>query len=142
MKIEKHLEALREVEDEINSSLEDPDGLIKHQRRLAFMISMGIAELIEIYFHRLDIMKEGSRIKHEWLKKKSIKDILSNQIVKPINSVECIDKIFSISKEIEDKRNDLAYSSPLEEEDILKEEINQYFQIKKIVEKIVGDLNV
>ena len=142
MKIEKHIEVLKEVEDEISTSLEDPEGLIKHQRRLAFMISLGISELVELYFHKLGIIKEGSRIKHEWFKKKSIKEILSNQIVKPIDSVKSIEKILLISKNIEDKRNDLAYSSPVEEESILKEEIRCYFEIKKIIESETGDLNV
>ncbi len=142
MKMEKHVEALKETEDEINSSLKDPDGLIKHQRRLAFMVSMGIAELVEIYFHKLKIMKEGSRIKHDWFKKKSIKETLSKQIVKPIDTVKSIDKILSISKSIEENRNNLAYSSPVEEDAILKEEINQYFEVKRIIEKEAGNLNV
>ncbi|MBL7160263.1 MAG: hypothetical protein ISS93_00215 [Candidatus Aenigmarchaeota archaeon] len=138
MKVEKHLEILKEVEDEIGSALEDQKGLAAHQRRLAFMISLGITELIELYFHGLKVMKEGSRIKHEWLKKKNVKEILSNQIIKPIESVKEIDKILAITKAIEEKRNDLAYSSPVEEEEILREEISKYFEIKKLIENIVG----
>ena len=87
-------------------------------------------------------MKEGSRIKHEWFKKKSVKEILEKQIIKPIDNIEYIDKIISISKNIEERRNDLAYSSPVEEENILREEVNQYFEIKKIIEKGTGDLDV
>ena len=142
MRAEKHMEVLREVEDEISSSLDDKGGLIRHQRRLALMISLGVAELVELYFHRLNIIKEGSRIKHEWFKRKSIKDMLSNQIVKPAGSVKNMDKILAASKGIEDRRNDLAYSSPVEEEGILREIINQYFEIKKIIEGEVGGLNV
>ena len=52
MRIEKHHEVLKEVEDEINTALQDPGGMRKHQRRLAFMISLGIAELVEMYFHK------------------------------------------------------------------------------------------
>lgn len=142
MRTERHKEVLKEVEDEINASLQDPGGIAKHQRRLAFMISLGIAELVEIYFHKLRVMKEGSRIKHEWFKKKSVKEFLANQIIKPIENIENIDKIISISKNIEDRRNDLAYSTPVEEETILKEEINQYFEIKGMIEKEVGDSDV
>ena len=50
MKIEKHLKSLEEVMDEIQVALEDPRGLIAHQRRLATMLSIGVCELIEIYF--------------------------------------------------------------------------------------------
>ena len=142
MKVEKHIEALREVEDEIKAAMEDPDGLIKHQRRLALMISLGIAELVEVYFHKLGVIKEGSRIKHEWFKRKSVKDMLSNQIVSPIESVKRIDEIVSISNHTEERRNDLAYSSPLDEDEILREEINSYFEVKGIIEKEVGGLDV
>ncbi|MEK6857416.1 MAG: hypothetical protein AABX39_02395 [Nanoarchaeota archaeon] len=138
MKLDKHIIALREVIDEINSALEDEEGLIRHQRRLALMISLGMAELIEIYFHKLHIMKEGSRIKHDWLKKKDIKEILSNQITSSIDSVEEINELLKICKKVEDRRNDIAYSSPLDEEDLLKEEINDFFKLKELIEKIVG----
>ena len=142
MKIEKHLEALRETIDEINTALEDEDGLIKHQRRLALMISLGVAELVEIYFHHLRIIKEGSRIKHEWFKKKDIKQVLSRQIISSIDDVQNIDKILGICKNLEIKRNDLAYSSPLVEEDLLKEEINSFFEIKKLIEDVIGGLGI
>jgi hypothetical protein len=142
MRIDKHIEVLREVEDEISAALKDSGGMAKHQRRLAFMISLGIAELVEVYFHSLGIIKEGSRIKHEWFKKKAVKEILASQIIKPIESIRNIDRVISISREIEERRNDLAYSSPVEEEVILKEEINHYFEIKRIIEKEVGGLNV
>jgi hypothetical protein len=142
MRIEKHIEILREVEDEINSSMKDPEGLIKHQRRLAFMISMGVTELVEIYFHKLGIIKEGSRIKHEWFKKKTIRELLSGQIIKPLETVKNIENILSISREIEEERNNLAYSSPVEGEDILRDTINQYFEIKRTIEAAAGGLNV
>lgn len=138
MKMEKHFDVLKEVEDEIDSSIKDPVGLIKHQRRLAFMISLGIVELVEIYFHKLGILKEGSRIKHEWFKKAKIKEFLSKQITAPIEKVNKIDHILSISKNIEERRNDLAYSSPLDRDEILRDEINSYFEIKKIVERESG----
>lgn len=142
MKIEKHLEALKEVMEEIDSALNSEKGLLKHQRRLALMISLGVAELIELYFHRLDIIKEGSRIKHDWFKKKDIKLILSNQLTSPIENVKNIDQILEICRQIEDKRNDLAYSSPLEEEDLLKEEINNFFEIRKLVEEVAGKIDL
>ncbi|MBI5392276.1 hypothetical protein HZA96_00265 [Candidatus Woesearchaeota archaeon] len=138
MKIEKHQEALKETIDEISQALEDKEGLLKHQRRLAFMISLGISELIEIYFHKLKVIKEGSRIKHEWFKKKDIKKILSQQIVSPIDDIKNINKILILCKELEDKRNDIAYSSPLADEDILREEINLFFEVKKLIEEVIG----
>ena len=67
---------------------------------------------------------------------------VEKQIIKPIDNIENIDEIISISKNIEERRNDLAYSSPVEEENILREEVNQYFKIKKIIEGGIGDLDV
>jgi len=64
-----------------------------------------------------------------------------NQIIKPIDQVKEIENIIKISKRIEEKRNDLAYSSPVEEDEILKEEINGYFRIKRIVEIETGDIH-
>jgi hypothetical protein len=129
------------VEDEIASAMDDPDGLVNHQRRLAFMISLGVSELVEIYFHKLGIIKEGSRIKHEWFKKNSIAEILSNQIVKPIEDVRRMGEILSISKDIESARNDLAYSSPIEEEGMLRDEISMYFKVKEIIEEETGEIH-
>jgi len=42
MKEEKHQETIKEVLDEIESALKDKRGLVSHQRRLAFVISLGI----------------------------------------------------------------------------------------------------
>lgn len=142
MKIEKHIEAIKETLDTINSALEDEEGLIKYQRRIALMISLGIAELVELYFHKLNIIKEGARLKHDWFKKRDIKKILSNQITTHIENVSNIDIILEICKKIEDKRNDLAYSSPIEEDEILREEISSFLEIKKLIEDSVGELGV
>ena len=55
MRLEKHLECLKEVADEINIALNDARGIISHQRRIALMLSIGVCELIELYFHKLKI---------------------------------------------------------------------------------------
>ncbi|MFA7707686.1 MAG: hypothetical protein WCX73_01940 [Candidatus Pacearchaeota archaeon] len=133
MKNEKHEETLKEVEEEIDSSLKDLRGLVSHQRRLAFSLSLGASSIIELYFHKLDIIKEGSKINHLWFKKniENIKERLQNQIVSPINSVENINKIVELTKQIEDKRDDLAYGAPASEK-ILQEKINLFFELRKL----------
>ncbi|MCX6821785.1 MAG: hypothetical protein NTW30_03325 [Candidatus Aenigmarchaeota archaeon] len=98
VRIEKHIESLKEVLDEIESALKDPGGLLKHQRRLAIMLSLGISELVEIYFHKLGIMKSGSRIKHTFFKKKDAKEELSNQIAISPDDVKNLDEILNIAK--------------------------------------------
>ena len=140
MRLEKHQESLKEVLDEINTALEDSRGLISHQGRLAMMLPIGNCELIELYFHELGIIKEGSRIKYDWFKQKRIKEKLENQIINPIDQVTKIDSILFLATSIEEKRDDLAYGSPVQEETLLMEKINQFFELKKIIEKEVGGL--
>ena len=57
MQTEKHLEALKETDKTLKVALDDPEGLLGHQRRIVFMVSVGAQQLIEVYFHRLNIIK-------------------------------------------------------------------------------------
>ena len=140
MRIERHKEGLKEVLDEIENALQDSAGLSSHQRRIAMMLSLGISEIVELYFHKLGVMKAGSRIKHEWFKKKDVKEKLSMQVTCPVENLKNFDLILNIAKDIEEARNDLAYGSPVEHDKLLFDEINKFLKMKKIVEKEVGDL--
>ena len=51
-----------------------------------------------------------------------------------------INEILEISSIVEEKRNELAYASPIDEDNILKENINRYLDIKRIVEDEVGEI--
>jgi len=134
MRKERHEEVLREVLDEIASALNDKNGLLRHQRRLAFSLSLGAVNLLELYFHNLNIMKEGSLIDHTWFKRKKerVIDKLGNQITSPLKNVEDIDEIIAIISDIEKKRDDLAYGAPATEE-ILQAKINLFFKLKRIL---------
>lgn len=140
MRVEKHLKSLEEVMDEIQVALEDPRGLIAHQRRLATMLSIGVCELIEIYFHKQDIMKGGGRIKHNIFRGKDIEERLSNQIITSINNIKNIDKIISLAVSIESERDNIAYGSPQPHEQLLKTKIEEFLELKRIIENEVGDL--
>lgn len=134
MKKEKHQEILNEVLDEIETAIKDKRGLLAHQRRLAFSLSLGASTLLELYFHHLDIIKEGSKIDHRWFKRKErrILERLQKQITSPIDSISNISEIIEIISKIEEKRNDLAYGAPATEK-ILQENINLFFKLEKIV---------
>lgn len=140
MRLEKHLESLKEVLDEISLALNDSRGLASHQRRLALMLSVGICDLIEVYFHKLNIIKEGSKIKHDWFRQKRVKEKLEQQIICPISQIKKIDDLLMLVVSIEEARDDLAYGSPVKEENLLAGKINQFLELKKIVEQEVGDL--
>ena len=134
MRKERHNEVLKEVLDEIDSALSDKNGLLSHQRRLAFSISLGAVNLLELHFHNLNVMKEGSMIEHTWFKrnKKNVLEKLEKQITSPINTIKDVDDIVEIIIEIEEKRDDLAYGAPATE-DILQNKINLFFKLKKIL---------
>lgn len=140
MRLEKHITALQEVMDEIQMSLEDPRGLVAHQRRLATMLSIGTCELIEIYFHKLGIMKGGGRIKHTILRRKGIEEQLSNQIISTLSNIKNIDVIITIAKTIEAERDNMAYGSPQPHEQLLKAKIEDFLELKRIIEKEIGDV--
>ena len=133
MKKERHEEILKEILDEIEAALNDSRGLISHQRRLAFSLSLGAVTLLELYFHHLHIIKEGSQINHLWFKKKREKVLeqIQKQIVSPINTVENIEKLINLSIKVEEKRDDIAYGAPTTEK-ILQEKINLFFELKSL----------
>jgi hypothetical protein len=131
MKGERHIDAINEVLDEIETSLKDDRGVIFHQRRIAFSLSLGVVNLIELHFHEQNVIKEGSKINHKWFKRKkdTLINYLQQQITSPINS----DKIIEIAIKIEEKRDDLAYGAPSTEK-IIQEKINLFFELKELIE--------
>ncbi|MEK6846286.1 MAG: hypothetical protein AABY26_05985 [Nanoarchaeota archaeon] len=141
MRLEKHLESLHEVMDEIGAALNDSRGLSSHQRRLALMLSVGFCELVEIYFHKLQILKPGSRIKHDWFRQKRIKEKLEQQVTSPLSGLAGIDEIISLAVQLEESRDDLAYGSPVNEEEFIRSRIDLFLKMKKIIENRVGGID-
>ncbi len=133
MKREKHEKIMAEVWDEVNTALSDKRGLIAHQSRLAFSVSLGAVNILEIYLHNLNVLKEGVKIDHKWFKRKmeTVFEHLQNQITSPIISIQRIEEIVDIVRKIEEKRDDLAYGSSATEE-VLQEKINLLFKLKEI----------
>ncbi len=125
-----------EVAEEIDSALQDPKGMLFHQKRLGFCLSEGIKNIIEDYLKKKGVLKTGFKIDHRIFKKnkKNVKKILSNKITCPIEELKEINKLIEIAYEIESRRNDLVYGSPSSEK-ILNKLINLYLSIKKGVEE-------
>ena len=134
MKKEKHNEVLQEVLDEIEAAQRDKRGLIAHQRRLAFALSLGAVNLLELYFHNLNVIKEGSKINHMWFKKKeeSIRERLQNQITSPLNTIKQVNIAIRIISSIEKRRDDLAYGPSATEEELQKK-INEFFELRRLL---------
>lgn len=124
-----------EVKDEIESALKDPKGLVSHQKRLAFCLSLGTTFLLEDYLNRKNVLKKGFKINHQWFKKskKNIKEILSEKITCPVEQLTELDKLLDSIYKIESKRNELAYGK-MSDENTLKELISFYLTLEKEVQ--------
>ena len=130
-------EILKEVIHEIESALKDSLGITSHQRRLAFSLSLESVTLLEDYLKKSNVLKPGAKINHLWLKKKkeNAKKLISNQITINIEELKEIDKILNIVYKIEKERNELAYGK-IVSETILKNQINLFLDLKKIIENV------
>jgi hypothetical protein len=133
--MEKNNEIIEEIIDEIENALKDPKGVISHQRRLAFLLSLGAVHLIESYLKKLNVFKSGAKINHLWLKKKkeNAKKLIIDQIACPIENLSKIDKLLDNAYDLEKERNELAYGKKVSEEK-LKEKIEIFLDLKKEVE--------
>ena len=85
-------------------------------------------------------MKGGGRIKHTILRGKNIEERLSNQVVISLNNIKNIDAIITIAKTIEAERDNMAYGSPQPHEQLLKAKIEDFLELKRIIEKETGDI--
>lgn len=66
--------------------------------------------------------------------------LLSNQITAPLKSVRNIERILEIASDMERTRDDMLYGSPLDEEDLLKEKIDGFLEMKGLIEKEAGEI--
>ena len=126
---------VKEVLDEIESALKDSKGLVAHQRRLAFSLSLGVVTLIEGYLDKIGVFKPGAKINHLWLKKnnENVKRLISRQIISPIGNIKNLDRLLGFAYELEKERNELAYGKPVSES-ILRDKINLFLDFKKVIE--------
>jgi hypothetical protein len=133
---EKHEKILQEISDEIESALSDSKGILAHQRRLAFSLSLGSVTLIEKFLEKKNVLKPGAKINHLWLKKKpeNAKKFIAGQIITPIENIVNFDGILEKAYAIEKERNELAYGK-IVSEDFLREQINVFLDLKKEAEK-------
>ena len=68
MKIESHLENLKESFREIEIAIKE--GLEKKQRTIGFHTSSAAIDMLEIILHKNKLIDPGFVIKHEWLNSK------------------------------------------------------------------------
>ena len=139
---EKHIEALREVHETIEEAVKDPRGILPRQRRVMTMLSLGTAHLVELYFHRLHAIHPGMQIKHEWFGSESrrLRLHLAGLLTKNLEKLPQAEKILELAHEIELKRNDVVYGIALKNDILLKEKLELFFELKKIIEIATGEI--
>ena len=142
MQEEKHQAALKEVENSIQEAIKDPKGLLDRQRLLMSAMSLGIQHLIEMWLHKSKAIKPGASIKHEFFKseEKRLKVRLSGMLTKQIGSLKNAEKILEIARNIERNRDDIIYGAPLNNDSVLREKLDNFFELKKAVIEAVGEL--
>ena len=130
------MKILKEVEETIRGSLETND-ILSHQRRLIAMLSLGVQQLIEVYLHSLNVIKPGTQIKHEWfgMGERNLSIKLSAILSTKMKNIPRLEEIIVLARIIEGDRNDMLYGSPLVDDKILREKIDAFLEIKKIIEE-------
>ncbi|MFH1916760.1 MAG: hypothetical protein ABIJ21_05830 [Nanoarchaeota archaeon] len=128
---------MKEVMDEIESALKDSQGIIVHQRRLAFLLSLGTVALLEEYLKKKSVLKQGEKIDHRWLKKKkeNAKLLIAQRITASIESLPEIDPLLDSAYLIEKDSNDMAYGKGVSEKTI-QEKIDCFLELKKKVKNV------
>lgn len=123
MKIESHLENLKESIREINEAIKI--GLVKKQRTVGFHASAACIDMLEIYFHKNNLITQGMLLKHDWfLSKNKIHDKL-------FFDFQNKEKVLRLIYIIEEKRNALCYGKR-QDEQIISEVIEKFNELKQV----------
>ena len=141
MQEEKHTAALKEINAYVDESLKS--SLLQRQRLLMTALSLGMQHVVELWLHRARAIKPGASVKHEFFKseERKLKLKLAGLLTKNISSLKNSDAILSLAREIERNRDDIIYGAPLPNDKALREKIDYYFELKKVVKGAVGDIN-
>ena len=123
MKIESHLENLKESINEIGESI--TKDLTKKQRTLGFHTSAAAMDILEIILHKNNLIDPGFIIKHEWFNSdKKIKEKFPFHF-------DNKERILNLIKSIESIRNNLCYGKR-QEEKVLEKLILDFNKLKRI----------
>ena len=139
MKEQVHISGIQEALDEIEKALSDPKGIEFHQRRLMLIISTAVADLVELYFHKLAVIKPGAKVQHQWFQRgeQNLKQKLEQQIIKPINMLPNINEILKLARDLEANRNTIAYGAPVGKSALMKR-VSLFFELKEKIENEIG----
>ena len=129
MKVETHLESLRESVREVEESIKK--GIVDKQRTLGFHTSAGAMDMLEIILHKNNLIDPGFTVKHDWfLSKKKINKKFPFEFQ---NKREILDLVVAI----ESIRNSLCYGKRKKEEE-LEQMIKDFNKLKNTFVETTG----
>ena len=129
MKIEHHLENLKESVKEIEDAVQE--GIVNKQRTLGFHTSSAAIDMLEIIFHKFNLIDPGFVIKHEWFSsKRKIEEKIPFDFPKKAEIIKHIIKI-------ESARNTFCYGKRQDEKE-LEEVAKEFLKLKGIFSEVSG----
>ncbi len=127
MRIESHLENLKESIEEIEEAIKV--GLEKKQRTLGFHTSSAAIDILEIILHKYNLIDQGFVIKHEWFNsKRKIQEKIPFNFPKKEEIIGCMIKI-------ETSRNQFCYGKR-QKEDELEKIAKEFIKLKKLFNEV------
>ncbi|MFA4886700.1 MAG: hypothetical protein WC595_00665 [Candidatus Nanoarchaeia archaeon] len=127
MNIETHEKKLKESLEPIQESVER--GLDERQRTIGFNTSAACADMLEILFHKKNLIDPGFMVKHEWLKSKNkVEEKFPFDFPKKKEILELVLKI-------EERRDVLCYGKPQKVE-VIKSVLENFYEVKKLFKEI------
>lgn len=129
MKIESHLENLKESVREIESAIKV--GLSEKQRSIGFHTSAGAVDMLEIIFHYFNLIDPGFVIKHEWFNSaRLVEEKIPFSFTK---KKEILDLVMTV----ESVRNKLCYGKR-QDESSLEDVVSSFNQLKNLFVEVTG----
>ncbi len=127
MKIESHLENLRESVKELEDAVKK--GLTSKQRSIGFHASSGAIDMLEIILHEKNLIDPGFVFKHEWLNSpRKIKEKLTFDFPRK-------QEILALASKIEGMRNKLC-DGKRQDESVLETVVHDFQELKKIFQEV------
>ncbi len=123
MRIEEHMNALKEHEENLKLAIER--GLMKNQRNIGYNASQASVEIFSIHMHKLNLIATGENLDHRIFKSKDVDSRI------PIDFPNK-QKILDLMRKLEEKRNILCYGKGRPESEI-KDVIMAYNELKGII---------
>lgn len=127
MKLENHIVKLKEHLEGLEWGAKQ-----NNQSGVGFHASAGMVELFSIYLHKLNLISGDFQLKHNWFK--------SENVIKEKLNFDFPHKntILELMTAIEEMRNPLCYGAP-RPEDIIDTILTDFYDLKEIIEKELGE---